>query len=504
MTDSISQWSSPPLQKKTVDFLNSPHELFIDNEWRQAKERAVLDVVCPATGELLTKVACGTEHDINLAVIAARRAFNGEWGTTCGFDRARILRRLALILEQHRDTLAEIETLDNGMPIWLSSMTVGNSVGLFNYYAGWAERIQGVTTESPEHVLAIGEAFTYTTKEPVGVIGMILPWNVPLSMAVLKLAPALAAGCTVVIKPAEDTPLSTLYLAGLLQEAGIPPGVVNIVPGLGHQAGAALAAHQDVDKVAFTGSTKTGGDIVRAATSNFKKVSLELGGKSPVVVFADAKLELAVPGIAQAGFFLQGQNCMAGSRIFVEDSIYDRVIEALVVHVKAMKIGDGLNPETQIGPLITAAHRERVFSYIESGLAEGAKLIVGGEKLEGPGNFFSPAVFTDVTPDMKIVREEIFGPVIAIQRFTAGDLDDIAHQANDSIYGLSGSVWTQDLSIAHKMARRIKSGHVSINCHGAVGPNIPFGGFRQSGWGREFGREGLDLFLETKAVTVLL
>ncbi|MEO9599394.1 aldehyde dehydrogenase family protein [Parasphingorhabdus sp.] len=504
MSVNINPMAAPSPQAKTLKFLEANHELLIDGKWQKAQDGATLDVVDPATGKPLATVACGGAADVDIAVTAARRAFEGEWSTKCGFDRAEILRKLARIVEEHSETLAELDTVDNGMPIMLARMIVGNTSSLFNYYAGWAERIEGTTTTPPSMILAEAEAFTYTLKEPVGVVGMVLPWNVPLSMAALKLGPALAAGCTVVLKPAEDTPLATLYLGHLLEEAGIPPGVVNIIPGLGHTAGAALAAHDDVDKIAFTGSTAVGGEIARAATGNFKKVSLELGGKSPVVVFADADIDLVVPGIAQAGFFLQGQNCMAGTRIFLEDSIHDEVIERLVAHVKTLKIGNGLDPETQIGPLITAKHRERVFAYIEAGLAEGATLAVGGDKIDGPGNFLSPTIFTDTTPDMKIVREEIFGPVIAVQRFKADDLEEVARQANDSIYGLSGSVWTRDLSLAHKMARRIRSGHVSVNCHGAVGPNIPFGGYRQSGWGREFGREGLELFLETKAVTVRL
>ena len=375
---------------------------------------------------------------------------------------------------------------------------------MVDYYAGSILRIEGTTTAPPRHVTALGEALTYTLREPVGVVGQIVPWNVPLSTAILKLAPALAAGCTVVIKPSEETPLAALLLGQMVLDAGFPDGVVNIVNGAGATAGARLAEHPGVDKISFTGSTATGRKIVQAAIGNLKKVSLELGGKSPVMVMADADLDLAIPGVAMATFFLQGQNCMAGTRIFVHESIHDRLIDGLAAFADAMVLGHGLDPATQQGPMISDVHSAKVMRAIDGALSHGATLVTGGKRLDRAGNFIAPTIFTDARPDMALVREEIFGPVMAVQRFATNDLDDIARMANDTPFGLSGSVWTTSLSTAHRLAARIRAGHVSINTHGAVGTNIPFGGYGQSGWGREFGREGIDAYLETKAVTARL
>jgi phenylacetaldehyde dehydrogenase len=494
----------PPIAAATRAILESPQLLLIGGQWCAAVSGATLATHDPATGARLAEVALGDARDIDLAVAAARRAFEGPWSRLSGFERARLLRKLALLIEANATALAELDVLDNGMPRFIADLTVRNAVEMFDYYAGWAERIEGTTTEPPAHVRAAGDALTYTLREPIGVVGQIVPWNVPLSMACLKLAPALAAGCTVVLKPAEETPLSALLLGRLVQAAGFPDGTVNIINGTGATAGAALVAHPGVDKIAFTGSTEVGKTIIRAAADTVKKLSLELGGKSPVVVFDDVDMDVAVPGVAMATFFLQGQNCMAGTRIFIHERIHDAFVERLAAFAGAMRIGHGLDPATQIGPLISAKQRARVESYIDGGEREGATLVVGGGRIEGPGHFVAPTIFTDTNPQMRLVREEIFGPVMAVQRFGTRDLDDIARQANDSVFGLSGSVWTRDLSTAHRMTARIRSGHVSINCHGAVGSNIPFGGFGQSGWGREFGREGLDLYLETKAVTVQL
>lgn len=485
----------------TRAFLDKPLRLLIGGQWVDGAAGETLATFDPATGLKLATVAIGDGEDIDRAVRSARAAFEGPWSKLSGFERARIMRRLASLIEANVRTFAELEVLDNGMPIALAEMTTVLGAQMWDYYAGWAERIEGTTTAPPGFV---GEALTYTVREAVGVVGQIIPWNVPLSMACLKLPPALAAGCTVVLKPAEDTPLSALLLGELIQQAGFPDGVVNIVNGRGDVAGAALVAHPDVDKISFTGSTGVGKNIIRAAADTLKKVSLELGGKSPVMVFGDADLDLTIPGVAAATFFLQGQNCMAGTRIFVHDSIHDALVEGLIKHVGAMRIGHGLDPANAVGPLISAKQRARVEAYIADGIASGATLVAGGKAPAGPGNFLEPTIFTGCRPDMRIVREEIFGPVMAIERFGDADLEALAVRANDSVFGLSGSVWTRDLSTAHRMAARIRSGHVSINCHGAVGPNIPFGGYRQSGWGREFGREGLDMYLETKAVTVKL
>ena len=493
-----------PITPATKAALAGEFKLLIDGQWVDGVDGETLVTRDPATEREVARFSIGGVEDINRAVAAARRAFEGPWSRFSHFERARLIRRLAGLLDANIEMFAEIDVIDNGMPIGIGRLGTGLNVQLFHYFAGWAERIEGTTTQPPAHILAQSEALTYTTREPVGVVGQIIPWNVPLSMACLKLAPALAAGCTVVLKPAEETPLSAVLLGKLISEAGFPEGVVNIVNGRGEEAGAALVAHRDVDKISFTGSTEVGKRIVRAAADDLKKVSLELGGKSPVIVFDDADLDIAVPGVAAATYFLQGQNCMAGTRIFVQSGIYDRLLEGLVEYVNTMKVGHGLDPENHQGPLISAVQRDRVLGYVEDGKRSGAALLAGGVAPDGPGYFVRPTIFADVRPDMRIVREEIFGPVMAVQRFESDDIDVVARMANDTVYGLSGSVWTRSLTLAHKMAARVRAGHMSVNCHGAVGANIPFGGYGQSGWGREFGREGLDLYLETKAVTVRL
>lgn len=501
---SASEFDGHPITAATRDFLGRAHRFLIDGAWVTGASGETITSTDPATGLPLATVAAGDIADIDRAVAAARRAFDGGWSIAGARERARLMTRLARLLELHAEAFTEIEILDNGMPRFIAALTVSNCVEMLDYYAGATLRIEGTTTTPPAHVAAFAEALTYTVREPVGVVGQIVPWNVPLSTALLKLAPALAAGCTVVLKPAEETPLSALLLGELIAEAGFPPGVVNIVNGRGETVGAALSAHPDVDKISFTGSTEVGRKIVIAAAGNLKKVSLELGGKSPVVVMPDADLALAIPGVAMATFFLQGQNCMAGTRIFVHEAVHDALVEGLVAFVDGMVLGHGLDPATQVGPLISAAHRARVKSYVDAGLAEGATAVTGTVPAERPGHFMRPVIFTGAQSHMKIMREEIFGPVMSIQRFATDDLEQIAAMANDSPFGLSGSVWTRDLSIAHKLVSRIRSGQVSINCHGAIGTNIPFGGMRQSGWGREFGREGLDAYLETKAVTARL
>lgn len=492
------------ISQATRDVLAGEFPLLIGGRETAGRAGRVGVSTDPATGEKLTDFALAGADDVADAVAAARAAFSGPWSRVSHSERANLLRALARKIEEHAPLLAELEVLDNGMPMILAERIVVNCVHLFQYYAGWAERIEGTTTEPPPHVLAEGEALTYTLREPVGVVGLIVPWNVPLSMACLKLAPALAAGCTVVLKPAEETPLSAVILGRLIGEAGFLAGVVNIVNGVGSEAGAALVSHPDIAKISFTGSTEVGKMIASECSDSLKKVSLELGGKSPVIVFPDADMSKTVPGVAMATFFLQGQNCMAGTRIFVHRDIYEPLLEGLAALTAGMKMGHGLEAGTILGPLVSAKQQERVMGYIADGKACGARLITGGDEWDGAGHFVRPTIFADVDPSMRIVREEIFGPVMAVQPFDTDDLDVIADMANDSPYGLSGSVWTRDLSIAHRMVSRIRSGHVSVNCHGAVGANIPFGGYKQSGWGREFGREGMDLYLETKAVTVAL
>jgi phenylacetaldehyde dehydrogenase len=486
----------------TQSFLAQPHRLLIDGDWVAGSD--TMQSRDPATGLAIAEFEIGGAAEIDRAVAAARAAFEGPWSKLTVAERTALLARLARAMESKSALFAELEIVDNGMPRFIAGLTIANCVEMIDYYAGAIMRIEGTTTAPPRHVSDMTEALTYTLREPVGVVGQIVPWNVPISTAILKLAPALAAGCTVVIKPSEETPLSVLLLGQLILDVGFPKGVVNIVNGLGRDAGAALAAHPGIDKISFTGSTATGRKIVEASLGNLKKVSLELGGKSPVIVMPDANLDLAIPGVAMATFFLQGQNCMAGTRIFVHDSIHDQLMQGLAGFAGMMALGHGLDPTTQQGPMISDTHASKVMSYIEGAKANGATLVAGGAKLDRPGNFVQPTIFTDTKADMAVVRDEIFGPVMAVQRFSTDDLDEIARMANDSIFGLSGSVWTNSLSTAHRLVKRVRSGHVSINCHGAVGTNIPFGGYGQSGWGREFGKEGLDAYLETKAVTAWL
>ncbi|MGE4251873.1 MAG: aldehyde dehydrogenase family protein [Parvibaculaceae bacterium] len=477
-------------------------KILIDGKWLEAQGGATFAVEDPATQETIAHVPAGDKADIDLAVAAARRAFEtGPWSRLSPRDRSRLVWKLGDLLEKHADEFAELEALDNGKPVTNARKgDVQGSIDMFHYMAGWATRLNGETIQ----VSSPGNWHAYTLKEPVGVVGQIIPWNFPLMMAAWKLAPALAAGCTIVLKPAEQTPLSALRFGELLQEAGIPAGVVNIVTGFGETAGAALAEHPDIDKVAFTGSTEVGKIIVKAAAGNLKRVSLELGGKSPAIVFPDADLDLAIAGTADAIFYNQGQCCTAGSRLFAHKSVYDKVVAGVADAAGRLKIGHGLDPSVNLGPLVSKEQHDRVRGFLESGRKEGAEVVTGGKAAGNQGYFVEPTVLAKTNRDMRVVREEIFGPVVCVQAFDDDSLDAVAKFANDTEYGLQASVWTRNLKVAHTMARKIKAGTICINAHNYGDPAWPFGGYKQSGWGREMGKEVMEHYTETKAVAARL
>jgi aldehyde dehydrogenase (NAD+) len=475
-------------------------KMLIDGKWIDAASGKKFETFNPATGELLATVAEGDAEDINRAVAAARRAFEGPWSKVKPFERQNMLLKLADLVEKNFEELSQLDTLDMGAPI---SRTRGNRLrvlGMLRYYAGQATALHGETIENS----LPGEIFSYTLKEPIGVVGAIIPWNGPLAATVWKIGPAIATGCTVVLKPAEEAPLTSLRLAELAMEAGIPPGVVNVVPGFGETAGAALAAHPNVDKVAFTGSHVTGQSIVRASAGNLKRVSLELGGKSPDIVFADADLDAAVPGAAMAVFANSGQICSAGTRLFVEEKVYDEFVARVAEFGKKLQVGNGLDPNTQIGPLVSEQQLERVTGYLAIGQKEGAKALAGGTRIsEGPlakGYFVSPTVFANVQDNMRIAQEEIFGPVISAIKFT--DMDELIRRANATTFGLGSGVWTRDVAKAHHVSKALRAGSVWVNCYQAMDPAVPFGGYKMSGYGRESGKQHVEEYLNVKAVWI--
>jgi phenylacetaldehyde dehydrogenase len=492
----------PALGRAALDFLDRKHGLLIGGQWVDAKSGKTFDTYDPGTGRIIAQVAEGDAADIDAAVLAAREAFeSGPWSRMSGSDRAKLMWKLAELVEQHRDELAELESLNNGKPIAnIRHSDLAMSCEVIRYTAGWATKLTGETISLSQP----GNFHAYTLREPIGVVGQIIPWNAPLMMAAWKIAPALASGCTIVLKPAEQTPLTALRLGQLIQAAGFPDGVVNIVPGFGVTAGAALAAHRDVDKIAFTGSGEVGRLILQAAAGNLKKVSLELGGKSPVIVFPDADLGIAVPGAARAIFNNSGQVCAAGSRLYAHASVFERLVEGVAQEAGKLKLGHGLDPTTQMGPLVSQEQLDRVTGYVAQGRSDGARLVTGGSRVGGEGYFMAPTILADTQPGMSVVREEIFGPVLCAMSFDDDDLDGIAAEANRTSYGLAASIWTRNLGIAHKMARRIKAGSIGVNMHGTLDPAMPFGGYKQSGWGREKGREALDLYTEVKSVVMAL
>ena len=474
-----------------------PTQLLINNEWVESVSKKKFATINPATGEVICEVAEADAADVDKAVQAARKAFNGEWRQISATARGNLLYRLADLIEENLDELARLETLDNGKPINDSVGDIESVIACYRYYAGWADKVQGKT------IPINGPYFCYTRHEPVGVVGQIIPWNFPLLMQAWKLAPAVATGTTVVMKTAEQTPLSALRVGELIVEAGFPAGVVNILSGYGPTAGAAIAYHHDIDKVAFTGSTEVGHLIMEAAAkSNLKRVTLELGGKSPNIVFADANIDAAIQAAHEAIFFNQGQCCSAGSRLFVEAKIYDEFVNRSVEIARQRTVGDPFDPNTQQGPQVDQEQFNRVMSYIESGQREGAQMLYGGDRVGDRGYFITPTVFADVRDEMKIAQEEIFGPVMSIIKFQ--DVEEVIQRANNTMYGLAAAVWTQDITKAHAIANNVRAGTVWVNCYDVFDAAAPFGGFKQSGMGRELGEYGLQQYTEIKTVTVKL
>ena len=485
---------SPSLKTHSV---SSPTKFLINNDWVESESGKTFTTFNPATGDEIAEVAEADTRDVDRAVAVARQALErGPWRTMSASERGRLMNRLAELLEKHAEELAHLEALDNGMPLSTArNIALPLTIAHFRYFAGWADKNHGKT------IPVNGNYFCYTRHEPVGVVGQITPWNFPLLMYGMKLGPALSMGNTVVLKPAEQTPLTALRVGELIIEAGFPPGVVNILPGYGPTAGAAIANHMDVDKVAFTGSTEVGHSILEAAgRTNLKRVSLELGGKSPNIVFADADMDQTIEGCHFGLFFNQGQVCCAGSRLFVEDKVYDEFVEKSVTRAKRRTVGDQFDPATEQGPQIDKVQFDKVMSYIESGKREGAELLTGGNRIGDEGHFIEPTVFADVKDNMKIAREEIFGPVMSIMKFH--DLDEVIGRANNTTYGLAAAVWTRDIGKALAISNNVRAGTVWVNCFDVFDAAAPFGGFKQSGIGREMGEYALQQYTEVKTVTI--
>jgi acyl-CoA reductase-like NAD-dependent aldehyde dehydrogenase len=480
-----------------LGFLKRQQQLLIGGKWVPAKSGKTFETINPANEEILALVAEGDKADVDEAVKAARAAYEGKWSSITPHQRTRYLLKIADLIDKYADELAELESLDNGKPVAQArAIDVGGAAGVFRYFAGWPTKIYGETNPSDPAF------FNYTLREPIGVCGLIVPWNFPLMMAVNKIAPALACGNTMVLKPAEQTPLTALRLGEIIQEAGVPDGVVNIVTGFGPGAGSSIAEHPDIDKISFTGSTEVGKLILQASAGNLKRVSLELGGKSPNIFFHGVDIAQAARNAMNGVFFNSGQVCAAGTRIFVQRDIYDEFLGELTKVSAGMVPGNPLDPKTRLGPVVSREQFDRVNGYIEAGRNEGARVTLGGEHNEGKGYFIKPTIFADVNNDMKIAREEIFGPVAATIPFK--DENDAVFQGNDTTYGLAAAVWTSDISRAHKVARALKAGTVWVNCYGIIDTGMPFGGYKQSGFGREGSRHVIDLFTQVKSVYIKL
>lgn len=493
------------ISERASAFLNrGTHELFIDGQWVAAQTGQRLPTVNPATEAVIAEVASAGPADVDLAVRAAHRALHqGPWGRMRPMERERLMLRLADLMETHAQALAEVESLDNGKSAAIAgAVDIAMAIASIRYMAGWATKIEGMTHEHSIPFAPDAQMFTYTRREPVGVVAAVVPWNFPLLMATWKLAPALAAGCTLVLKPAEQTPLTALMLAELIQEAGFPPGVFNVVTGDGPGTGAPLVSHPLVNKVSFTGSTEVGKLIGHACMDNMTRITLELGGKSPVIVLDDCDPATAAAGAANAIFFNHGQVCCAGSRLYVHKKMFDRVVADVADQASKLTLGHGLDPSAQMGPLVSQEQMERVCGYIDIGRSQGAEVLVGGGRAGQRGYFVQPTVMTGVQHDHRVAREEIFGPVLVAMPYD--DLDEVAAWANDTPYGLGASIWSNNLSKVHRLIPKIQSGTVWVNCHSTLDPGMPFGGYKQSGMGRDMGRTALDAYLETKSVFINL
>jgi len=489
------------LSPKVKSFVGQPRQALIDSRWQNAQGGETFEVFDPATEQVIAHVADCKKADVDLAVSAARQAFDkGPWASMSPSARGKILWKIGDLILENLEELAQLEALNNGKPIGVArAADVPLAADLFHYMAGWATKIEGNTIALSVPYTPDAQYHAYTRREPIGVVAQIIPWNFPLLMAAWKLGPVLAAGCTVVLKPAEETPLSALRLAQLCLDAGLPPGVLNVLTGFGETCGAPLAAHPQVDKVAFTGSTEVGKLIVKAASNDLKKVTLELGGKSPNIVLEDADLELAIAGASNAIFFNHGQCCCAGSRLFVQNKHYDRVLEGVSTAARNIRLGPGLNPSSEMGPLVSKVQFDRVTGFLKSGREEGARTLAGGKRHGEVGFFVQPTVLDGTKDTMRVYQEEIFGPVVTVMPFKDVD-DELIRRANDTVYGLAAGLWTGNIKRAHRIANKLKAGTVWINCYNIFDAALPFGGYKQSGWGREMGHEVLNNYLETKAI----